>query len=76
MQARSALRSLIKGSLMGLAVGDALGYPAELRTRRQLQEELGPEGITGFIRLKAPRFSRPFFTGPTTRPEPSRTTPR
>lgn len=57
-------RSRIKGSLVGLAVGDALGYPAEFRTRRQLQQELGPEGITGFIRLKDSRFSRPFMTGP------------
>jgi ADP-ribosylglycohydrolase len=64
LSAQSMLRSRIMGSLMGLAVGDALGYPAEFRTRRQLQEELGPEGITGFIRLKDPRFSRPFFTGP------------
>jgi ADP-ribosylglycohydrolase len=56
--------SRIKGSLVGLAVGDALGYPAEFRTRRQLQEELGPEGITGFIRLKDARFSRPFILGP------------
>jgi len=49
----SALQSRIKGSVLGLAVGDTLGYPAGFRTRRQLQEELGPEGITGFIRLRA-----------------------
>jgi ADP-ribosylglycohydrolase len=57
-------RSRVQGSLLGLAVGDALGYPAEFRTRRQLQVELGPEGITGFLRLKDERFSRPFILGP------------
>jgi len=57
-------RSQFVGCIVGLAVGDALGYPAEFRTRAQLQRELGPEGITGFLRLKDPRFSRPFIIGP------------
>jgi ADP-ribosylglycohydrolase len=57
-------RSRIKGSIVGLAVGDALGYPAEFRTRSQLQREIGLEGITDFLRLKDPRFTRPFITGP------------
>jgi ADP-ribosylglycohydrolase len=57
-------RSQFLGCIVGLAVGDALGYPAEFRTRAQLLRELGPEGITGFLRLKDPRFSRPFMTGP------------
>jgi ADP-ribosylglycohydrolase len=57
-------RSQVTGSILGLAVGDALGYPAEFRSRRQLLEEIGPEGITGFLRLQDERFSRPFFTGP------------
>jgi ADP-ribosylglycohydrolase len=52
------------GSVVGLAVGDALGYPAEFRRRTQLLSEIGPDGITDFISLKDPRFSRPFFTGP------------
>jgi ADP-ribosylglycohydrolase len=56
--------SRIQGSIAGLAVGDALGYPAEFRTRQQLLREVGPEGITGFLRLKDPRFSRPFIIGP------------
>jgi len=60
MHPLSALRSRIQGSLLGLAVEDTLGYPAGFRIRRrQLQEELGPEGTTGFIRLKDPRFPRP-----------------
>lgn len=52
------------GSIVGLAVGDAMGYPAEFRRRSQLLAEIGPEGITEFIALKDARFSRPRFTGP------------
>ena len=50
------------GCIVGLAVGDALGYPAEFRLRSQILEEIGPQGITGFVALKDPRFSRPHFT--------------
>ncbi|HYH97900.1 ADP-ribosylglycohydrolase family protein [Hyalangium sp.] len=57
-------RSQFIGCIAGLAVGDALGYPAEFRTRVQLLREVGPEGITGFLRLKDSRFSRPFIIGP------------
>ncbi|WP_093525496.1 ADP-ribosylglycohydrolase family protein [Stigmatella erecta] len=64
MRSSSMHRSRIQGAIAGLAVGDALGYPAEFRTRSQLQRELGLEGITGFIRLKDPRFTRPFILGP------------
>ena len=52
------------GSVVGLAVGDAIGYPAEFRKRSQLLDEIGPEGITDFIALQDPRFSGPFFIGP------------
>jgi len=52
------------GSIVGLAVGDALGYPAEFRSREQILREIGPDGITDFVALKDPRFSRPVFTGP------------
>jgi ADP-ribosylglycohydrolase len=51
------------GCMVGLAVGDALGYPAEFRSREQIRREIGPQGITGFIRLRDPRFSRPFIVG-------------
>ena len=57
-------RAQFVGCIVGLAVGDAMGYPAEFRSRAQLLREVGPEGITGFLRLKDPRFSRPFITGP------------
>lgn len=51
------------GCIVGLAVGDAIGYPAEFRRRAQILKEIGPDGITEFIRLKDERFSRPFFMG-------------
>ena len=56
--------SQITGCIVGLAVGDALGYPAEFRLRFQLVEEIGPQGITDFIALKDPRFSKPQFIAP------------
>jgi len=52
------------GCIVGVAVGDALGYPAEFRRRDQLLKELGPDGITDFVALEDPRFSRPRFAGP------------
>ncbi len=51
------------GSIVGLAVGDALGYPHEFRSVAQVRRELGPEGITGFIRCKDERFTRPIIIG-------------
>ena len=52
------------GSIVGLAVGDAIGYPAEFRRRAQILAEIGSEGIKDFIALKDSRFSRPYFTCP------------
>ena len=37
--------SAIRGSLVGGAVGDALGYPVEFLRWKEIQEEYGPEGI-------------------------------
>jgi len=37
-----------KGLLFGLAIGDALGYPTEFMTLRQIKSDFGPEGITDF----------------------------
>jgi ADP-ribosylglycohydrolase len=51
------------GCIVGLAVGDALGYPAEFRSREQLLREIGPAGITDFLRLKDDRFTRPIIIG-------------
>lgn len=56
------------GSIVGLAVGDALGYPAEFRSRAQILREIGPEGITDFLPLQDTRFTRPIFLGPANPP--------
>ncbi len=39
-----------KGSILGLAIGDALGYPCEFRTRQQIFETF-PGGIKTFVGL-------------------------
>ncbi len=54
----------IAGSIVGLAIGDALGYPQEFRTVAQVRREIGPEGLRAFVALKDPRFSRPMILGP------------
>ena len=36
------------GILLGLAIGDAMGYPADTKTWPQLQEEYGPYGLMGY----------------------------
>jgi ADP-ribosylglycohydrolase len=56
-------RDAFQGCLLGLAIGDALGYPHEFRSVKQVRAEIGPEGITDFLELQDPRFSRPFFVG-------------
>ena len=58
------LESRFTGALLGLAIGDALGYPAEFRSREQILAEIGPRGIEEFVSHKDPRFSRPFIVGP------------
>lgn len=37
-----------RGTLLGLAVGDALGYTVDNRTWRQIQEDYGPGGLLGY----------------------------
>ena len=37
--------SAIRGSLLGGAVGDALGYPVEFMRWKDIQKEFGPDGI-------------------------------
>jgi ADP-ribosylglycohydrolase len=59
----TSVESRCTGSILGLAVGDALGYPAEFRRREQILREIGPDGITDFIEIQDPRFSRPFIVG-------------
>lgn len=41
-------RSAFRGCLLGLAIGDAMGYPADTKTYPQLLEDYGPYGLQGF----------------------------
>lgn len=41
-------RDAFHGCLLGLAIGDAMGYPADTKTWAQLQEEYGPYGLLGY----------------------------
>ena len=42
------LRDRIRGSLIGGAAGDALGYPVEFMSRKQILAQYGSKGITAF----------------------------
>lgn len=50
------LRSRFEGSIVGLAVGDALGYPCEFRRRAQILAAFGQDGVTDFISIDDPRW--------------------
>lgn len=41
-------RDAYRGCLLGLAIGDAMGYPADTKTWQQIQEEYGPYGLMGY----------------------------
>jgi ADP-ribosylglycohydrolase len=45
-----------EGAILGLAIGDALGMPAEFRRRAQILAAWGPEGITDFVGTDAPAW--------------------
>ena len=48
-----ALQDRIRGSLVGGAIGDALGYPVEfINTYEGIQERYGDRGITRLVPLK------------------------
>lgn len=42
-------RSRVRGSLIGGAIGDALGAPVEFLTLDQIRRRHGPAGVTGFL---------------------------
>ncbi len=56
---RSARQDAIAGSLVGLAIGDALGFPAEFRTRNQILATFGPRGLTDFVAVHDERWPEP-----------------
>lgn len=37
-----------RGCLLGLAIGDAMGYPVDTKTWKQIQEDYGPYGLMGY----------------------------
>lgn len=41
-------REAYRGCLLGLAVGDAMGYSADTKTWEQIQEDYGPHGLLGY----------------------------
>ena len=41
-------RSTYRGCLLGLAVGDAMGYPVDNRSWQEIQEDYGPNGLLGY----------------------------
>ncbi|MBQ8833575.1 MAG: ADP-ribosylglycohydrolase family protein [Oscillospiraceae bacterium] len=41
-------RSSYRGCLLGLAVGDAMGYTVDSRSWREIQEDYGPNGLLGY----------------------------
>jgi ADP-ribosylglycohydrolase len=47
-----------RGCMLGLAIGDALGYPAEFRTRQQILDTFGSEGLTDFVSVDDDRWPR------------------
>lgn len=41
-------RAAYRGCLLGLAVGDAMGYPADTKTWSEIREDYGPYGLMGY----------------------------
>ncbi|WP_035800807.1 ADP-ribosylglycohydrolase family protein [Kitasatospora mediocidica] len=48
MEGIEGYRERVRGTLLGGAVGDALGWPVEFLQLPQIHEQYGPAGITGF----------------------------
>lgn len=53
---RFSRRNAFEGTIVGLAVGDALGYPAEFRRRCDIIRAFGPDGIRGFVSVNDPAW--------------------
>ncbi len=58
------MKEKFEGTILGLAIGDALGYPAEFRTRKQLLANFPPSGLTDMVSIDDPRFvGGPYIIG-------------
>ena len=58
-------RARFEGCMLGLAVGDALGFPTEFRRREAIVAAFPPEGVTDFVGIQDPRWpKRPYIVGP------------
>ena len=41
-------RTSYRGCLLGLAVGDAMGYTVDSRSWQEIREDYGPNGLLGY----------------------------
>ena len=41
-------QNIFRGCLLGLAVGDAMGYPVDKKTWEEICDEYGPNGLLGY----------------------------
>lgn len=56
--------SAFRGAMLGLAIGDALAYPCEFRSRATILAAFGPAGVTDMVALHDPRWpERPIILG-------------
>ena len=44
----AATRSAYQGCLLGLAVGDAMGFPVDRKSWREIRSDYGPNGLMGY----------------------------
>lgn len=57
-----------EGAIVGLAVGDALGFPCEFRSLAQILSSFPPAGIDDFVALHDPRWQGGVFIAGRERP--------
>lgn len=46
---KTRLESRFEGAILGLAIGDALGWPTEFLSLHEIHARFGPEGVTDFV---------------------------
>lgn len=52
----STKQNAFRGSILGLAAGDALGFPTEFRSRAQILSSFGPGGLRDYVALHDERW--------------------